>query len=163
MLPLTDGDALGLIYLEWLTINTPLDADSTAFIHDEYAKLLMEKIPPIGYVTYVDSEILNEINLISLLSLCRSVNHAENDITVNAQDTEEVKLYKILRSKLQALLQASEHYRAERIIEHLPPHFLHEYALLLSRMKCHEEVLQVYVHFLNDLPLAEKYCSALYT
>lgn len=93
---------------------------------------------------------------------CSNVNHTINDLVVTAQDTEDLKLYKILRSKLQALLQASQQYRAERIIEYLQPHFLHEYALLLSRMKCHEEVLQVYVHFLNDLPLAEKYCSSLY-
>lgn len=85
-----------------------------------------------------------------------------NDLAISPQDSEELKLYKILRSKLQALLQSSQQYRAERIIEYLQPHFLHEYALLLSRMKCHEEVLKVYVHFLHDLPLAEKYCKALY-
>ena len=48
MVPLMDGDSLGIVYLEWLTINTPVDGDSVAFIHDEYAKLLMEKIPSIG-------------------------------------------------------------------------------------------------------------------
>lgn len=51
MLPLSDGDALGLVYLEWLVINTPLDSESLAHIHDEYAKLLMEKIPSIRYLT----------------------------------------------------------------------------------------------------------------
>lgn len=48
MVPLTDGDSLGIVYLEWLTLNTPVEGDSVAFVHDEYAKLLMEKIPSIG-------------------------------------------------------------------------------------------------------------------
>jgi hypothetical protein len=138
MLPLSGGDSLGLVYLEWLVLNTSLAAESAAFIHDEYAKLLMEKIPALA------------------------VDHAANDLSVSPQDSEELRLYKILRSKLQALLQASECYRAERIIECLPPQLLHEYALLLCKMDCHEEALQVYVHFLNDLPLAEKYCNSLY-
>ena len=137
--PLVDGDALGITYLEWLVCSTPPGQPQAVPIHDEYAKLLIEKIPRLT-----------------------SVNHFSNDFTLTPQDNDDIKLYKTLRCKLQAFLQASQDYRAERLIQYLQPQFLHEYALLLSQMKCHEEVLQVYVHFLNDVPLAEKYCGRLY-
>ena len=46
-LPLTDGDSLGIAYLEWLVCNTSAGSTTAAAVHDEYAKLLMEKIPAI--------------------------------------------------------------------------------------------------------------------
>jgi hypothetical protein len=46
-LPLTDGDSLGVVYLEWLVCYTTGGSATAAAVHDEYAKLLMEKIPAV--------------------------------------------------------------------------------------------------------------------
>ena len=37
-------------------------------------------------------------------------------------------------------MQNSAEYHAERLLKALPAHYLHEYALLLSRLGRHEEV-----------------------
>lgn len=44
----------------------------------------------------------------------------------------------------------------------LPPTFRHEYALVLSRLGRHEEVLRIYVRQLQDLALAEEYCGRIF-
>jgi hypothetical protein len=44
----------------------------------------------------------------------------------------------------------------------LPPSFRHEYALVLSRLGRHEEVLSIYVRQLQDLALAEEYCGRIF-
>lgn len=53
-------------------------------------------------------------------------------------------------------------YHPERLLpalEGLPRPFLHERALLLSRLGRHEEVLRLYVEKLGDPALAEGYCE----
>ena len=64
LLPLSDGPSLGLVYLEWLVINMPVEFDSAPYIHDEYAKLLMDSIPSIRYLVVVC------IFLIVILTYC---------------------------------------------------------------------------------------------
>ena len=134
-IPLINGRALGIAYLEWLVGSGAAPPN----MHDEYAQLLMEGVP-----------------------FEREIDHAQNDLEINEDDNESILLYKIYRRKLQFFLQTSSDYHPERILKFLPPQFLHEYALLLSRLDKHEEVLKIYIHQLNDVRLAQSYCDRIY-
>jgi len=130
-IPLINGRALGVSYLEWL-VGT---GHAPASMHDEFAQLLVEGIPP------------------------------EKDFDHRARldfaggDSESRLLYKIYRRKLQAFLLNSLEYHPDKVLKMLPPHFLHEYALVLARLGRHADVLNVYVEQLGDVELAEQYCA----
>lgn len=134
-IPLINGRALGIAYLEWLVGS----GAAPPSMHDEYAQLLMEGVP-----------------------FEREIDHSSNDLDINEEDNESALLYKIYRRKLQFFLQTSTDYHPDRILKFLPPQFLHEYALLLSRLDKHEEVLKIYIHQLNDINLAQSYCDRIY-
>jgi hypothetical protein len=135
-IPLINGRALGIAYLEWLVGS----GAAPPSMHDEYAQLLMEGVP-----------------------FEREIDHSANDLDINDEDNESTLLYKTYRRKLQFFLQTSTDYHPERILKFLPPQFLHEYALLLSRLDKHEEVLKIYIHQLNDINLAQSYCDRIYS
>ena len=135
-IPLINGRALGIAYLEWLVGS----GAAPPSMHDEYAQLLMEGVP-----------------------FERDIDHSINDLDIIEEDNESTLLYKIYRRKLQFFLQTSTDYHPERILKFLPPQFLHEYALLLSRLDKHEEVLKIYIHQLNDINLAQSYCDRIYS
>lgn len=135
-IPLINGRAVGVAYLEWL-VNS---GAAPASMHNEFAQLLMEGVP---------LEVPN-------------INHSSNNLDPHESDNETVTLYKIYRRKLQSFLETSMDYSPERILKFLPPQFLHEYALILSRLGKHEEVLSIYIHQLNDFALAEAYCTRIY-
>lgn len=59
-------------------------------------------------------------------------------------------------------IQTSTEFHPERALRLLPPTFQHEYALVLSRLGRHEEVLRIYVRQLQDLALAEEYCDRIF-
>jgi hypothetical protein len=59
----------------------------------------------------------------------------------------------VFQDKLREFLRTSEDYHPERLLpalEGLPSHFLHEHALLLSKLGRHEEVLTIYVEQASD-------------
>ena len=58
--------------------------------------------------------------------------------------------------------QTSQQYQVDRFSKILPPQFLHESALLLSRQGRHRDVLHIYVDKLRDLRIAEAYCERIY-
>jgi hypothetical protein len=141
MFPLVNGRSLGVAYLEWLVSS----GNASAGIHDEYAQLLMEGIP---------------------FNLNQPVDHAANDLEIREGDDENLVVYKIYRRKLQHFLKTSSDYHPDRIMKFLPDLvqlYLHEYALLLSRLGRHQNVLMIYVHEIKDLKLAEEYCDRMYS
>ena len=135
--PPINGASLGISYLEWL-VGT---GAAPASMHDEYAQLLVNSIP----------------------MQSKDVNHAANGLVIADDDSEVFALYKIYRRKLQHFLQYSKEYRAERVAKFLPPDFLHEQALLLSRSGKHEHVLSVYINRLQNIELATSYCDRIYS
>ena len=92
-IPLINGRALGVSYLEWLVSS----GKAPRSMHDEFAQLLIEGIP-------VDKD----------------TDHRANDLEFNEGDTEAVLLYKIYRRKLQSFLMVSTEYRPERVLKMLP-------------------------------------------
>ena len=134
-IPLINGRALGVSYLEWLVGS----GKAPPSMHDEFAQLLIEGIP-----------------------LDKEVNHRANDLDFKEGDSESTLLYKIYRRKLQSFLQSSAEYHPDRVLKFLPQQFLHEYALLLSRLQRHNEVLRIYTEQVGDLELAEAYCKRTY-
>ena len=134
--PLVNGRALGVAYLEWLVYS----GGAPNNLHDEYAQLLIEGIP-----------------------LQVDLDHSLNDLQVRLGDNEVTQLYKVYRRKLQYYLRHQDaDYHPERIIKSLPPRFSHEYALLLSKLGRHEEVLKIYSLQLRDLAAAEDYCNQIF-
>jgi hypothetical protein len=118
--------------------------EAPASMHDEFAQLLVEGLP-----------FDNDADM-------KDVNHAVNDIEPRDSDREAVMLYKIYRRKLQNFLLNSQDYHPARVLKFLPPQYMHENALVLSRMGQHEEVLRIYVRLLQDLKIAENYCGRIY-
>ncbi len=111
-------------------------------MHDEFAQLLVEGLP-------LDAELA-------------AVDHAANDLELRSDDKEVLMLYKIYRKKLQNFLLNSTEYNPKRVLKFLPPPYLHETALVLSRLGKHRDVLTVYMHQLHSLELAESYCDRIY-
>ena len=168
--PLTSGQSIRIAYLEWLIyINSIIKNNNTSSpfhllsedvttkygssvyintiesIHDEYAKSLLQHIP------HQSSTAINSTEIIS-----------PENINEQIDDNEDVILYKIYRKKLQYFLQFSNYYHPEIVMKFLPGEYLHEFALILSKLNRHEEVLRIYIHQLQDVTLAEEYCHTNY-
>jgi tetratricopeptide (TPR) repeat protein len=71
-------------------------------------------------------------------------------------------LAELYRRRLRAFLQSSTEYNPVRLLAIVPSHFLHEHALLLSRLGRHEEALEIYLRQLKDPALAEQYCDRVW-
>lgn len=134
-IPLVNGKALGAAYLEWLVSS----GSALPSMHNEFAQLLIDGVP-------------KDLN----------IDHNINDLEIKSGENESLLLYKIYRKKLQFFLELSKDYSPETLLQFIPSDFEHEKALLLSRLGRHEEVFQIYIHKLNDIPLAEKYCDRIY-
>jgi len=134
-IPLVNGKALGVTYLEWL-VNS---GAAPASMHNEYAQLLMEGVP---------TDII--------------VDHSSSDFDIKEGDSDELTLYKIYRLKLQHFLETSTEYHPDRLLRYLSSQFSHEYALILSKLGKHEDVLRIYINQLSDLSLAEAYCERIH-
>lgn len=134
---LVNGHALGVAFLECLVSS----GEAPANMHDEFAQLLVEGLP-------LNDEL--------------GVDHTLNDLEVKQADSEQLKLYKIYRRKLQNFLSVSLEYHPQRVLKFLPRPYLHENALVLSRLGRHREVLRIYLHQLNQQDLAEAYCGCIY-
>jgi hypothetical protein len=119
-------------------------------VAEEYAQLLMNALR-----AFLEGEDKSEV-------IC-DINHSKNDLSVQKSDPVDVKLFKIYRSKLQSFLQCDMYeYRPERMMKYLPQGLLHEYALLLSRLGSHDDVLTIYIHQLEEPDAAEAYCDRMY-
>ena len=67
------------------------------------------------------------------------------------------------RTKLLDFLSSSTSYTAEKMLVRFPEHDLYqERALLLSRIRRHEQVLNIYARRLGDVDMAEEYCKRYY-
>lgn len=131
---------MAIAYLSWLI---SCGAASPA-MQDQFALMLLAEIP-------------------QPVALPVSVDPAQNDLVDRASDSDIVRLYKVYRRTLQDFLQTSVEYRADALLEACPDALLHEYALILSRMGRHDEVLYIYVYDLHSMTMAEAYCDRIYT
>jgi tetratricopeptide (TPR) repeat protein len=161
-LPLSSGRALAIAYLQYLVDAVAASSSSsggsssssssavrhvlhdaaahssstgaslTAQLHDELAYLLME----------------------GLL--------AEQQQQQQQQQQGSAVLAELYRRRLRAFLQSSTEYNPVRLLAIVPSHFLHEHALLLSRLGRHEEALEIYLRQLKDPALAEQYCDRVW-
>jgi hypothetical protein len=165
-LPLTNGHALSVAYAEWVVDQLTNASNSGNYapssgvtsiaaiggksvitdILEEYAQILMT-----GLQSYLETDQISQLN------------HSKNDLSFQSIDTQDMRLFKIYRSKLQAFLQCEKYeYRPERMMKYLPQGLLHEYALLLSRLGSHDEVLTIYIHQLGESDAAEAYCDRMH-
>ena len=164
-IPLINGRALGVAYLEWLVSNDTkagLDAHTRHPPHNHNHNIINSSSSNGGVIINVNDGAAGGIN--STGDGSTSSIHDEYaqllmegipfDVDVeNTQggngmsmwdvlesDGESLRIYKIYRRKLQHLLSTSYQYNAERLLKILPPPFLHERALLLARLGRHYEV-----------------------
>ncbi len=183
-IPFTTGRALAIAYLEHLvnTLSPPLSgagngshtdispiaalhnikkypsiptsATTLAMIHDELAYLLME------WVLAEQHESAEEMTMARNAS---SPKKGERDGVVDSGSLgSDVHVTTLYRQKLRHFLQTSQQYNPARLLAVVPPDYLLEHALLLSRLGRHTEVLQIYVVQLRDRVLAEKYCDRIW-
>ncbi len=110
-------------------------------MHDEFAQLLVEGLP-------FDNEI--------------AVDHSKNDIELKPDDSEIVQLYKVYRRKLQSFLGNSQEYHPSKVLKFLPRQYLHENALVLSKLGRHREVIKIYLQQLRSLEMGESYCETMF-
>jgi len=163
-----------VMYLEYVIMRG--EAQGEVEIHDMYAQMLMEGIPIESTDNHASNDLSIPFDTSSPSSLSLSLSHPtpgngerekEREREIQAQlpiSDLPLLLYKIYRAKLQAFLESPlSEYRPERVMKFLPTQFLHEYALLVSRLGKHEEALRIYVHQLHDLELSEQYCDRIYT
>ncbi|VDP25890.1 unnamed protein product, partial [Soboliphyme baturini] len=81
-------------------------------------------------------------------------------VTVAGEEPGELGVY---RRKLLNFLSTSERYNPEILLVQLPFEFLfEERAVLLGRLRRHEQVLAIYCNILHDFRQAEQYCSRNY-
>jgi hypothetical protein len=111
-------------------------------MHDEFAQLLVEGLP-------FDNEI--------------SIDHSKNEIELKPEDNETVQLYKVYRRKLQSFLGNSQEYHPSKVLKFLPRQYLHENALVLSKLGRHREVLKIYLHQLRSQEMGETYCDKIFS
>lgn len=71
-------------------------------------------------------------------------------------------LYLCYRKKLHQFLVSSTFYDPVKLLNILNPKFLHEKALILTRLGKYEDALFVYCCELKDFTLAETYCDQLF-
>lgn len=137
--PLINGQALGIAFLECIVSN----GEAPNSMHDEFAQLLLEGI--------------------NKYDLDNNIFPVDNNLETNDKDLENLKMCKIYRNKLQNFLLNSTEYHPQKILKLLPVQYLHETALVLSRLGDHNSVLNIYVTKLVDIDLAENYCDRIYT
>lgn len=76
----------------------------------------------------------------------------------------EIGLLGVIRKKLLLFLEASTHYKAEKMLSRFPTQDLYEErAVLLSRIGRHDQALAIYAHRLEDTAMAEAYAERHYT
>lgn len=132
-IPLANGQALGISYLEWLVGS----GAAPSSMHDEFVQLIVDTISKSG----LSDKIMGEIN---------------------EEDDEKTLILKVFRRKLRFFLQISNKYHVEKIVKLLPPSFIHERALIKAKAGQYEDALRIYVFQLRDYALASDYCDYLY-
>lgn len=76
---------------------------------------------------------------------------------------EEVPELIPMRAKLYKMLEESNDYSPDRLLEEFPTNILlEERALILGRLKKHDNVLSIYIHVLGDVAKATAYAEAHY-
>ncbi|RIB02187.1 vacuolar sorting protein 39 domain 2-domain-containing protein [Gigaspora rosea] len=104
--------------------------------------------------------IINYLNKIQRLS-----SHAPSDNSdlSHPPSGSEAETSDEINKKLLKFLETSTHYKAEKILGHLPlDDFYEARAVLLSRLGQHDQALNIYVHKLQNEQLAEEYCVKNY-
>ncbi|XP_017874456.1 PREDICTED: vam6/Vps39-like protein isoform X1 [Drosophila arizonae] len=76
---------------------------------------------------------------------------------------EETPELQPLRAKMYKMLEESQHYSPDRVLDDFPSTvLLEERALILGRLKKHEEVLAIYIQVFGDVDKAKAYAEAKY-
>lgn len=131
-LPLTSGKAIETAYLSWL-VGTGLAAPAT---HNQF--------------------------ILALVGVIAKEEAQQDDVAAATATPSTSSLIAVYRKALQEFLQTSTDYDCAAAQTVIPSSFTHEHALLLSRLGRHDQVLDIYVHELQDLLLCEAYCDRIY-
>ncbi|CAG8660017.1 8216_t:CDS:10, partial [Dentiscutata erythropus] len=104
--------------------------------------------------------IINYLNKIQRLS---SQAPSDNSNLNHPPSGSETETSDEINKKLLKFLETSTHYKAEKILGHLPlDDFYEARAILLSRLGQHDQALNIYIHKLQNEQLAEEYCVKNY-
>ncbi|CAI5451581.1 unnamed protein product [Caenorhabditis angaria] len=108
-------------------------------------------------------ETLLEYYVAKVNNLFKDYVHAFPDDENIMRLSEEEGELKFYREKLLKFLEFSNVYSPQTILLQLAPHaFYEERALILGRLKQHEQAFQIYLNVLKNIESAEKYCNLYY-
>jgi hypothetical protein len=161
--PLFNGLAIGIVYLECL-ISLP---DAMPQMYDEYVEYLFTGIQDLltgnisGGAGGGENSPARARDTTMILPVHFTLPF--HGLAIQPKDSPVIKQYKIYRSKLQSFLQQpSIPYHPQLLLRLLPPDFQYEYALVLSKLGKHLDVLYLCIYVLASIPLAELYCECIY-
>ncbi|KAJ3089200.1 Vam6/Vps39-like protein [Quaeritorhiza haematococci] len=99
-----------------------------------------------------------------VLAYVDQVKAAREGSVSGSADQEQIRLRSVTpRAKLLTFLDRSTRYRADVVLPHFPRDDLwEERAILLSKLRRHEEALSIYIEKLNNFDMAEIYCEKHY-
>ncbi|PIC29009.1 hypothetical protein B9Z55_020741 [Caenorhabditis nigoni] len=108
-------------------------------------------------------ETLLEYYVAKVNSLFKDYVHAfPDDENITRAGDEDGELG-IFRKRLLRFLEISHSYSPQTVLLQLAPHaFFEERALILGRLKQHDQALALYVNTLKNVPAAEEYCKLYY-
>ncbi|CAL2046117.1 unnamed protein product [Caenorhabditis brenneri] len=108
-------------------------------------------------------ETLLEFYVARVNSLFKDYVHAFPDDENITRAGEEDGELGIFRKRLLRFLEVSHSYSPQTVLLQLAPHaFFEERALILGRLKQHDQALALYVNTLKNVPAAEEYCRLYY-
>ncbi len=160
---------MAIAYLDYL-VNTPLPSPPLSAAGDSQSEIstaaALNNIPYPPSILTTLAMIHDELAYLLMEGVLAEQKSAEGTTATTACSggttfgpDARATLY---RRKLRHFLQTSQQYNPARLLAVVPPDFLLEHALLLSRLGRHTEVLQIYVVQLRDRVLAEKYCDRIW-
>ncbi|KAG9303112.1 hypothetical protein G9A89_005070 [Geosiphon pyriformis] len=130
----------------------------------------LEQLSPDLCITFLE-HIINELgdqtsnfhNKLIMAYLNKSRSLSRQIVSKNSADSDLLKTLQETDKKLLSFLDDSVHYRAEKILGHLPlDDCFPARAKLLDRLGQHDQALHIYVHKLRDEKMAEEYCIKKY-
>lgn len=84
-------------------------------------------------------------------------------IIVSSIDREETPELQPLRAKMNKMLEESQYYSPDRVLDDFPTAMLlEERVLILGRLKNHEKVLAIHIQVFGDVDRAKAYAEANY-
>lgn len=165
-LGLTDRDLI-FEFSKW-TLKENFDASQSIFVSPD--SLSATEIPPDDVLRFISAERFQPL-LIPYLEFCvahhlsLSPLSAASSVRTVSIEEELIRQYltdnRKYRTSLLSLLRSSDSFDLSKVLAEIPDDLAEERAAVLSRLGHHEDVLEIYLHRMESLPMAVDYCREI--